>query len=192
MSSLPLKTTRTRRVTAIGIVVCAFSFNFSLSQTYAQSSGASETRAPRTTGSSCKPVSVDSINDANSLARALQGRIPGFSISSTQGHVGSGTSVRMRGNNSVTASNEPLILIDDIPIRSIPTSSITRYSSATRTMNPLDFVDPSEVVHVEVLRGPAATTVYGMQAANGAILIYTKRGQEKGGKRANTRVRCPS
>ncbi len=192
MSNLRLKTTRTCRAAATGLAVCAFSFNFSFSDANAQSSGNANEQAARATGSSCQPVPVDSINDANSLARALQGRIPGLSISSIQGHVGSGSSVRMRGNSSATASNEPLILIDDIPIRSVPTSSITRYSSATRTMNPLDFVDPSEVVHVEVLRGPAATTVYGMQAANGAILIYTKRGQERGGRRANSRVRCPS
>jgi len=97
----------------------------------------------------------------------------------------------MRGNASVSASNEPLIVVDDIPIRAVQTSSITRRPGETRTLNPLDFVDPADVVRVEVLRGPAATTMYGMEAANGAIRIYTKRGEKTGGRQTNTRVRCP-
>jgi TonB-dependent SusC/RagA subfamily outer membrane receptor len=98
----------------------------------------------------------------------------------------------MRGNASALASNEPLIVVDDMPIRPMQTASITRYSERTRTLNPLDFVDPADVVRVEVLRGPAATTLYGMEAANGAIRIYTKRGQSKGGTQADSKVRCPS
>lgn len=151
-----------------------------------------EPPTPRSSGSSCESVPVDSVNDANSLAKALQGRIAGLNIFSSTGHVGSGSTVRLRGNRSAARSNDPLIVIDDIPIRSIETVSITRYAEQTRTLNPLDFVDPVDVVRVEVLRGPAATTLYGMEASNGAIRIYTKRGERKGGGRAKTEVRCPS
>jgi len=154
--------------------------------------GTQQEATPRASGSSCESVPVDSVNDAASLARALEGRIAGLNIFSSSGHVGSGSRVRLRGNASASGSNEPLIIIDDVPIRPVPTTSITRYSSAERSMNPLDFVDPADVVRVEVLRGPAATTLYGMEAANGAIRIYTKRGLKRGGSQADSKVRCPS
>ncbi|MFC1640356.1 TonB-dependent receptor plug domain-containing protein, partial [Gemmatimonadota bacterium] len=146
----------------------------------------------RSSGSSCESIPIDSVNDAKSLARALQSRVAGMDIFSASAHAGSGSSVRMRGNASVSGSNEPLIVVDDIPLRSVRTSSIRQHADATRIMNPLDFVDPSDVVRVEVLRGPAATTMYGMAAANGAILIYTKHGQKAGGAQTDSKVRCPS
>ena len=173
------------------LTVCACAFLFGVSEANSQTGDAQPT-APRASGSSCESIPLDSVNDAQSLSRALQGRIAGLSIISASGHVGSGSRVRMRGNSSASASNEPLIVVDDIPIRSLQTASITRYADAMRTMNPLDFVDPADVVRVEVLRGPAATTLYGMEAANGAIRIYTKRGEKRGGALAKTEVRCPS
>ena len=145
----------------------------------------------RATGSSCESMPIDSIHDSESLSRLLQGRFAGMDIFSASGHVGSGARVRMRGNASVSASNEPLIVVDDIPIRAVQTSSITRRPGDTRTMNPLDFVDPADVVRVEVLRGPAATTMYGMEASNGAIRIYTKRGEKTGGGQKSSSIRCP-
>jgi len=175
-------------VSALSICVWLqmFSAGIAFSQTAASQA------APRASGSSCKSVPVDSINDANSLARALQGHIPGLDIWSASGHLGSGAGLRMRGNSSASASNSPLIIVDDIPMRPVYTSSITRRPGATRVMDALEFIDPSDVVRIEVLRGPAATTLYGMQAANGAIRIYTKRGEKRGGTSATSRIRCPS
>lgn len=175
-------------IAVLGLTACVLL----LSATSAFAQTGQSPPVPRASGTSCESIPIDSVNDANSLAKALQGRIAGLSIFSAAGHVGSGSRVRMRGNASASGSNEPLIVVDDIPIRSIQTASITRYADATRTLNPLDFVDPTDIVRVEVLRGPAATTLYGMEAANGVIRIYTKRGEKRGGARADTRVRCPS
>ena len=172
-------------------VGCAFALLFGVSHANSQTGDAPQP-TPRATGSSCESIPIDSVNDAKSLANVLQGRIAGMDIFSASAHAGSGSRVRMRGNASVSGSNEPLIVVDGVPIRSVRTSSITRRLGDTRTLNPLDFVDPSDVVRVEVLRGPAATTLYGMEAANGAIRIYTKRGPKRGGAQANSEVRCPS
>jgi TonB-dependent SusC/RagA subfamily outer membrane receptor len=97
----------------------------------------------------------------------------------------------MRGNASAGASNEPLIVIDDVVIRPVRISAVDRRTTTEPAMNALDFVNPADIEYVDVLRGPAATTQYGADAANGVIRIYTKRGRPKGGYPASSRVRCP-
>ncbi len=146
----------------------------------------------RSAGTSCEAVPIDSVSDVNSLAAALQNRIAGLQISTRTGHVGSGTGTRVRGNSSVTGSNEPLIVVDDIPLRSVRTNTVTRSFSAQSFIGALDFLDPSDIAQVDILRGPAATTRYGMDAAGGVIRVYTKRGQQKGGSSARPKSRCPN
>ena len=190
MPSLNFMSSDMRRSACTIVAACACLLLFVVSKTNAQA-GDTPRPAPRASGSSCESIPIDSINGAKNLARLLQGRFAGMDIFSASAHAGSGSRIRMRGNASVSASNEPLIVVDDIPIRAVRTSSITRHADQTRTLNPLDFVDPADVVCVEVLRGPAATTMYGMEAANGAIRIYTKRGEKTGGGQTDSRVRCP-
>ena len=163
---------------------------------YGDGASAQDREAPRQTnrssGSSCEAVPIDSLESAGSLARALESRVAGLNILPGNSRAGGGSSLRLRGNASVSSSNEPLIVIDDVPMFPVRTSPIDRHMASEPAMNPLDFVDVADIEHVDVLRGPAAATLYGMLASNGVIRIYTKRGSEKGGGKANSSVRCPN
>ena len=119
------------------------------------------------------PVSVDAL---------LQGKATGLTVTANTGQVGGGASIRLRGNVSATQSNQPLIYIDGVRIKSdgFPKNTYpTGYSgnSDNTVYSPLNDIDPSHIERVEVIKGPAATTLYGTEAAAGVIQIFTKRGQ---------------
>ncbi len=134
----------------------------------------------RAVGTSCQSITGERLGLATTLSSGLQGQLPGLQILPTNGRAAAGSHIRLRGNATVGGSNEPLVYIDDIRISSIRISTVTRSLSAQSVLGALDFLDPSDVQRIEVLRGPAAATMYGMDAANGVILIYTKRGQGDG------------
>ena len=134
----------------------------------------------RAAGASCQSITGERLGLATTLSSGLQGQLPGLQILPTNGRAAAGSRIRLRGNGSVAGSNEPLVYIDHIRISSIRISTVTRSLSAQAVLGALDFLDPSDVLRIEVLRGPAAATMYGMDAANGVILIYTKRGQGGG------------
>ena len=190
MSNLRLKMAHFHRGVLIAFGLTTFAIAAGVSGLSAQSGQTMQ--VTRAAGSSCESVSMDSVSDVNGLASALQNRIAGLQISTRMGHAGAGTGTRLRGNGSASGSNEPLIVVDDIPIRSIRTSTVTRSFTAQSLMSALDFIDPTDIGRVEILRGPAATILYGMDAADGVIRVYTKRGVQKGGNRTGTNVRCPS
>ncbi len=177
-----------RAVCVVVSVACAVLGTSARAQTQA---GETTRRAAPATGSSCQSIPRDTLSAAANLSAELQGRIPGLQIFSTTARGGAGTLIRLRGNGSVGGSNEPLIYVDDIRIASVRISNVTRSVTAQSMLNALDFLDLADIAQVDVLRGPAATTLYGMDAANGVIRIYTKRGQKKGGYQAESRVRCP-
>ena len=119
------------------------------------------------------PPSVDAM---------LQGRATGLTVTANTGQVGGGASIRLRGNVSATQSNQPLIYIDGIRIKNdgFPKSTYpTGYSgnSDNTVYSPLNDIDPTHIERIEVIKGPAATTLYGTEAAAGVIQIFTKRGQ---------------
>lgn len=115
----------------------------------------------------------------NNILEALQGRVPGLEIMPTTGLAGGGYTVRLRGQNSISAGNEPLYVIDGVPFE---TSSLsTFYTSGAvmprATINPLNTLDPSSIESVEILKDADATAIYGSRGANGVILITTKNGK---------------
>lgn len=99
---------------------------------------------------------------ATNVAQAIQGRVPGVNISQNSWAPGAGATVRIRGRRSITASADPLYVIDGTPI-----------SRGTITIND---ISPSNIASVEVLKDASATAIYGARGANGVILITTKRG----------------
>lgn len=111
--------------------------------------------------------------DIASPDQALQGRISGARVSNLSGQPGGATYVRIRGIGSINASNEPLYIVDGVPISSVDRSSTLGSSSAS---NPLNAINPRDIESIEVLKDAAASAIYGAQAANGVILITTKRG----------------
>ncbi|WPP53698.1 SusC/RagA family TonB-linked outer membrane protein [Catalinimonas niigatensis] len=104
--------------------------------------------------------------------QALQGRATGVFIESNNGKLGQGIKVRVRGASSVTASNQPLYVVDGIPI-----TSQSQADSDSET-NPLADINFNDVASIEILKDASAAAIYGSRASNGVVLITTKRGKE--------------
>src|SRR5262249_52043130 len=122
------------------------------------------------------------IVNADEVARApvldaqqvLQGRIPSVTILANSGQPGAGGSVQIRGTNTLTQSTAPLIYVDGVRIFNEP----TRNNWGARTAsNPLQDINAEDIERVEVVKGAAATTLYGTEAGGGVIQIFTKKGQ---------------
>ena len=103
----------------------------------------------------------------------LQGRSTGVQVQNFTGQVGGGAQIRIRGNSSLTAGNNPLIYIDGMRMESNP---ITVDDEAGASPMAIDFINPNDIERIEIIKGPAATTLYGTEAAGGVIQIFTKRG----------------
>lgn len=101
----------------------------------------------------------------------IAGKLPGVSVISNGGQPGSGSTIRIRGGSSIRASNDPLIVIDGVPLAA---------GGISGAGNPLSFINPNDIESFTVLKDASAAAIYGTRAANGVILITTKKG--KGGK----------
>jgi TonB-dependent starch-binding outer membrane protein SusC len=107
----------------------------------------------------------------NSFEQALQGRTPGVYINSGSGKLGQGVQIRVRGAASVTASNQPLFVIDGIPVTSHD------LSSGVEALNPMADINPADIESFEILKDASAAAIYGSRASNGVVLITTKKGR---------------
>ena len=105
-----------------------------------------------------------------SFDRALQGRAAGIQVTSANGVPGGAVQVRIRGVGSIGAGNDPLYIVDGVQLNSSTRSSFT-------SSNPLNFLNPNDIESMEVLKDAAAASIYGSQAANGVVLITTKKGK---------------
>jgi len=117
------------------------------------------------------------VNRQNNVVNALQGKVAGVTISSTGGAPGQGARILIRGINSLDASrnNQPLFIVDGVEIDN---STFETGGGETRRMtNRAADINPDDIESISVLRGGAATALYGIRAANGAILITTKSGR---------------
>lgn len=118
----------------------------------------------------------------NNPILALQGRVPGLTVEQASGFAGSGVKVRIQGQNSITRGNDPFYVIDGVPYVSqlLPNlGNILGTSAAPQVIygNPLAFINPSDIESIDILKDADATAIYGARAANGAILITTKKGK---------------
>lgn len=109
-----------------------------------------------------------------SLDGALQGRAAGVFVQSPSGTPGAGISMQIRGNTSLSASSQPLYVIDGIPIISEDLSGL--YSGG-QTTNSLADINPADIESIEILKDASAAAIYGSRGANGVVLITTKRGK---------------
>jgi len=117
------------------------------------------------------------VNHQSNVVNALQGKVAGVQISSAGGGPGQGSRIIIRGINSIASdrNSQPLFIVDGVEIDN---STYTTGSSETRGMsNRASDINPDDIESVSVLRGGAATALYGIRAANGAILITTKSGK---------------
>ena len=101
---------------------------------------------------------------------ALQGRAAGVRVTSASGQPGAGIVVNVRGSGSISAGTDPLYIVDGVQISNDNEGNLA-------STNPLASINPQEIQSIEVLKDASATSIYGSQAANGVVLITTKRGQ---------------
>nr|WP_262899935.1 TonB-dependent receptor [Aquirufa aurantiipilula] len=105
---------------------------------------------------------------ATSLNQALSGRMAGVQVSTNSGRPGGRTTVRVRGFSSINSSNNPLYVVDGVML---PQGTMNQFSSA------IDYLNPNDIVSVEVLKDASSTAIYGARGANGVILVTTKKGK---------------
>ncbi|SHJ79608.1 TonB-linked outer membrane protein, SusC/RagA family [Tangfeifania diversioriginum] len=125
--------------------------------------------------SSVKGENVENL-PASSVDNLLQGRAAGVQVLQTSGEPGSALSVRIRGNTSIGGGNEPLYVVDGVPIKS---ENYTGLGEGTAGLNSLSDINPNDIASIEILKDAASTSIYGARASNGVVLITTKRGQGK-------------
>lgn len=107
---------------------------------------------------------------------ALQGRVPGLEVTQLTGMNGGGVTVRIQGRNSIQSGLEPLVVIDGVPFPTeLTTSSMENLH--LKGGSPLNYINPLDIESIDVLKDADATAIYGSRAANGAILITTKKGK---------------
>lgn len=125
---------------------------------------------------SISSISADEIANqpVASLDAALQGRASGVFVSSPSGTPGAGITINIRGQTSLSASSEPLYVIDGVPIISEDLSGLFSGGQAT---NSLADLNPNDIESIEILKDASATAIYGSRGANGVVMITTKRGQ---------------
>lgn len=123
-------------------------------------------------------VSADSIvaySAGRSVTDLLIGKSAGVNVLPSSGTVGAGTRVRIRGASTVSLSNEPLLLVDGVRVSPIGTASFS-VGTGGQAPSRLDDLTPEEIEDIEVVKGPAAATLYGTEAANGILQIRTRQG----------------
>ena len=137
----------------------------------------------REVGSSVASVNLSDLPEpVISVDQALAARAPGVTSLRSSGMAGSGSQIRLRGNVSVAMSNQPLVYIDGVRIRSdgyALNHAVGQHVAfgPKDVMGPLNDINPNDIDRVEIVKGPAATALYGTEAAGGVIQIFTKRGR---------------
>ena len=114
----------------------------------------------------------------------IQGKTAGVQISSTSGAPGAGVNIRIRGTNSVRSNNNPLFVVDGIPLSGQETTSGGNVIGlgSNPAKNPLSFLNPNDIESISVLKDASATAIYGTRGANGVVIVTTKSGRSKKGE----------
>jgi len=146
-----------------------------LDQVVVTATGQSERR--RESGATTAMIDSSQLNKAaiSTFADALSSRAPGVVVQTSAGESGAGSRVRIRGSNSISLSNEPLLIVDGV--RMDNTAESTPIDVGGQFPSRLNDINPEEIESMEVVKGPAAAALYGTAASNGVIQITTKRGR---------------
>ncbi|HKJ03488.1 MAG TPA: TonB-dependent receptor [Longimicrobiales bacterium] len=130
----------------------------------------------REIGNSVATLNIQELSEvkaANNVSDLLQGQVTGLQQFTMEGSPGAGTRILIRGNNSLTQGNSPLIYVDGIRL----VSGTPGDRGSQQMTSALNLLNPNDIDRVEVIRGAAATTLYGTEANSGVIQIFTKRGR---------------
>ena len=118
------------------------------------------------TSISSKDFNQGSVNTPEQL---IMGKAAGVQVTQNGGSPGSGSTIRIRGGSSLNASNDPLIVIDGVPVAN---------DAIAGSPNPLSLINPNDIENITVLKDASATAIYGSRASNGVIIVTTKKGKE--------------
>lgn len=153
-----------------------------------------QTAAQRSLGTAQQTVEGADIaqTQRENFVNALQGRIAGVDVTSTSGAPGASASITIRGVSSISSTNQPLMIVDGLPIDNkttntnnlasdAPTSALAFNNRNVDFTNRAADINPEDIETLTVLKGPEASALYGIDAANGAIVITTKRGRTGAG-----------
>jgi TonB-linked SusC/RagA family outer membrane protein len=135
--------------------------------------------AKRTLGVDIAQIDASSITakaPINNVQNLINGRAPGVTILQNSGVIGSGATVRIRGVSSFALSNQPLIYVDGVRVDNAQGTGPQNQSFGASTTTRWNDFNPDDIESIEIVKGPAAATLYGTEAANGVIQIITKRG----------------
>jgi TonB-linked SusC/RagA family outer membrane protein len=114
----------------------------------------------------------------------LQGRIAGVQVTPSSGEPGAASSISIRGTGSIRAGNDPLYVIDGVPIANdanAASGATTGSLGMSSARNPLAFLNPADIENISVLKDASASAIYGSRGANGVVLITTKKGRKGAG-----------
>ncbi len=138
-------------------------------------------RQSRVIGYSTEKVAGEDLlkSNASNVISALTGKSAGVQIQNPNGVDGGTTKINIRGNNNITGNNQPLIVIDNIPIDNTP--GLTSIKNGTDWGSAINNINPQDIEEINVLKGGAASSLYGSRGANGVIIITTKKGKKQTG-----------
>lgn len=119
----------------------------------------------------------------SSPEQLIQGKSAGVQISQSSGEPGAGVNIRIRGANSIRSNNNPLFVVDGIPLsgESTTPSGGDIVNGGNATKNPLSFINPSDIESISILKDASATAIYGSRGANGVVIVTTKTGKAGAG-----------
>ncbi len=141
-------------------------------------------RDKKALGYSVQNVSGEKLNQARdaNVVNNLSGRVAGVNIVGSSGNVGSSSRIVIRGNSSITGNNQPLFVINGVPVDNGSNNS-TSGGENVDYGNVISDINPEDIENITVLKGPNAAALYGSRAANGVVLITTKNGNSPGAKK---------
>jgi TonB-linked SusC/RagA family outer membrane protein len=137
----------------------------------------------KTLGYSVATVSADELvkTGTPNFATALYGKTPGVRIQSSPGGATSAVSVNVRGLSSITGNNQPLVIVDGVPVRNGNANDKGYWDDQRINSNGLVDINPEDIASLSILKGASASALYGSEAANGVIMITTKSGKRGAG-----------
>jgi TonB-linked SusC/RagA family outer membrane protein len=136
-------------------------------------------QAVRELGNAVTTVNAAAVTEqgtVNNVQQLLNGRSPGVFVNAATGNVGTGSRIRIRGSSSLSLSNEPLIYVDGVRVNSQTSTGPVNQSFGSSSISRINDINPDDIESMEVIKGPAAATLYGTEASNGVIQIITKKG----------------
>ncbi|MEH0157620.1 SusC/RagA family TonB-linked outer membrane protein [Limibacter armeniacum] len=140
-------------------------------------------REKRTLGYAVTSVKGEEFVKARStnFVNSLSGKVPGVQVSQASGNLGGSSRIVIRGTSSLSGNNQPLFVVDGVPIGNSTLTTGSNIQGAFDAGNGAGEVNPADIESVTILKGASAAALYGSRAANGAVIITTKRGSKKAG-----------